>query len=196
MEGVRMARLRWRLRGAWQWPLFCLLVPVDGVLLQRLPVSGDGPGGIFPAVLLAGFLNLVVVAALAPLAGWLVRRRRPDLPRAVATDYAGAVLICALAAGLLAAGLVHRPMVTAERQDRLAQFGAVHDYIVSQAPEYRAGLGAADAVRLKEDLYRTCVPGPIADRPLCMFVETDQRPAGVTRDPDRTPNSEYRRGGF
>jgi hypothetical protein len=191
-----MARLRWRLRGAWQWPLFCLLIPLDGVLLDRLPISGSGPGGIVPALLLAGFLNLVVVAVLAPLVGRLWRRRRRDLPRAVAIDYAGAVLLCLLAAGVLTGGLVHRPRVIAERQDRLAQFAAVHDFIVSQAPEYRAGLPVTDSVRLKEDLYRACVPGPVADRPLCLFVETDQRPAGVTRDPDRTPNTEYRLGGF
>ena len=67
--------------------------------------------------------------------------------------------------------------------------GAVHDYVVAQAPQYRAGIGAAEAVRLEEDLYRACVPGPDPKRWLCLFVSTDQRPAGVSLDDDRAPNA-------
>ena len=41
------------------------------------------------------------------------------------------------------------------------------------------------------------VPGPDPARWLCLFVRTSQRPAGVTLDPDRSPNDAYRRhGGF
>ena len=54
-----------------------------------LPISGDGPGGVLPGVLLAGFANLILIAAVAPLAGHWLRRRRPDLPRVVAQNYAG-----------------------------------------------------------------------------------------------------------
>lgn len=198
MDEVRLTRLRWRLRGAWQWPLFGVLVPLDAVLLNELPVSGDGPGGIVPGMILAGFLNLFLVAVPAPLIGRRLRGRRPDLPRPVATDYAGAALLVAFSAGLVVAGLVHRPQVLEQRRDRLAQLGAVHDYVVSQAPRYRGGLTAADTVRLSADLYRTCVPGlSAADRPLCLFVETDQRPPGVRRDSEQVPNATYRgAGGF
>ncbi len=66
--------------------------------------------------------------------------------------------------------------------------GAVHDYVVAQAPAYRAGIGDAEAVRLEEDYYRACVPGPDPKRWLCLFVSTDQHPAGVTVDDDRAPN--------
>src|SRR5213076_1553554 len=80
MERASLTRLRWRLRGAWMWPAFVALTVADALLLHQLPIATDGVD-VVPALLLAGFLNLVVVAVAAPLAGRLLRRRRPDLPR-------------------------------------------------------------------------------------------------------------------
>lgn len=184
----RITRLRWRMRGAWLWPMFIALTLAEGVALHLLPVSGDGPGGVVPGVLLAGFANLIGVAVIAPLAGARLRRRRPDLPRVIADNYAGTALLCAGAVAIVVAGLVHRPQVLAEHEDRGAVVGAVHDYVLAQAPAYRRGIGATEAVRLEDDLYRACVPGPDPARWLCLFVSTDQRPAGVTVDGDRSPN--------
>ncbi len=197
VERVWRRRLRWRLAGAWMWPAFAVLTVVDGVVLALLPFYGDGPGGLVPALLLAGFLNLLVVAVLAPLGGRTLRRRRPDLPRMVAADYAGAWMLTSIAALLIAGGLVHRPSVAAEGEAEQAVAEAVHDYVVASAREYRAGLSAIDAMRLEPDYYRACVPGDDPRRWLCLFVGTDQDPAGVTRDPDQAPNAVYRRhGGF
>jgi hypothetical protein len=190
------ARIRWRMRGAWLWPSFVVLTLAEGVALEVLPIAGDGPGGVVPGVLLAGFANLICVAAVAPLAARRLRRRRPDLPRVIADNYAGTALLCAVAAGILALGLVHRPSVLAAEEDQRAQASAVHDYVVAQAPQYGPGIALADAMRLEDDLYRTCVPGPDPKRWLCLFVNTEQRPPGVTLDHDRAPNSGYRRGGF
>src|SRR3954452_17135708 len=115
MEQVWASRLRWRLRGAWQWPLFGALVVVDAIVLHELPLAGDqGPGAI-GALLLAGFFNLVAVAVAGPLGGLLLRRRRPDLPAVIASDYAGTTAMLALAAVLLTIGLVHRPAVSEDR---------------------------------------------------------------------------------
>jgi hypothetical protein len=194
-ESLWLTRVRWRMRGAWMWPLFVALTLAEGVVLEVLPISGDGPGGVVPGALLAGFANLICVATLAPLAGRRLRRRRPDLPRVIADNYAGTALLCAIAAATLALGLVHRPSVLAERADRRAQFAAVHDYVAAQAPDYRAGIALADAIRLDDDLYRTCVPGPDPKRWLCLFVNTNQHPAGVALDNDQTPNAGYRQGG-
>ncbi len=185
-------RLRWRLKGASQWPAFVLFTTVEGILLNELPLSGDGPGGLIPGVLLAGFANLFLVAVVAPLGGRLVRRRAPELPKAIATDFAGTAIVGLGFLVVLAAGMIHRPAVLEERQDRLAQFAAVRTYVEAQAPERRAFLTSADTIRLSDDLVRTCVPGPDPERPLCLFVETDQRPPGVTRDNDLSPNSSYR----
>ena len=134
---------------------------------------------------------------MAPLAGHRLRKRRPDLPRVVAQNYAGTALLVGCAAAFLAGGLIHRPQVLAAEDDLRAQAAAVHDYVVSQAPEYRAGIALLDPLRIEDDLYRTCVPGPDPKRWLCLFVNTGQRPAGVTLDHDRAPNSGYRGpGGF
>ncbi|HWI73270.1 MAG TPA: hypothetical protein VNT55_15040, partial [Baekduia sp.] len=68
-EALWARRLRWRMRGATLWPAFAVAVVADGVLLNELPISGDGGPGLFAAVILAGFANLIVIAVLAPLAG-------------------------------------------------------------------------------------------------------------------------------
>jgi hypothetical protein len=197
MERVWHRRLRWRLRGAWQWPAFVSLTVLNGIVLARLPFYGEGPGGVIPGVLLAGFLNLFAVAVLAPLVGGAVRRARPDLPRIVARDYAGTAVLAAIAALLLAGGLLHRPAVADEEGDERAVVGSVHDYVLTQAPEYRDGLGAIDALRIVPDQYRACVPGDDPSRWLCLIVSTDQHPPGITVDHDQAPNSTYRRhGGF
>jgi hypothetical protein len=197
VERVWHRRLRWRLRGAWQWPAFTVLTLVDGAVLASIPFYGSGPGGLVPGVLLAGFANLFAVAVLAPPAGRALRRRRPDLPRLVATDYAGAWLLAAITALLLAGGLLHRPALAEQSGDEQAVLAATHDYVVARAPEYRAGLHAIDAMRLEPDYYRACVPGPDPRRWLCVFVSTEQQPPGITRDTDQAPNASYRaHGGF
>jgi hypothetical protein len=191
VERVWHRRLRWRLRGAWQWPAFVALTVVDGVLLAVLPFTGDG-STLMAGLLIAGFINLFAVAVLAPVAGRALRARRPDLPRLIARDYAGTAALLAVAALLLAGGLAHRPAVQGERDDERAAVAGVHEYVLGHAPAYRGGLRAIDALQLEPELYRACVPGRA--RWLCLFVSTDQRPAGVTLDPDRVPNSAYPRG--
>jgi hypothetical protein len=187
-RSVWLTRTRWRMRGAWLWPAFVVFTVAEGIALELLPISGEGPGGVVPGVLLAGFANLIAVATLAPLAGRRLRRRRPDLPRIIADNYAGTALLCVIAAGTLALGLVHRPRVLAEQADHGAVAGAVHDYVIAQAPAYRPGIGSAEAVRVDDELYRACVPGPDPKRWLCLFVNTRQRPAGVAVDSDRVPD--------
>jgi hypothetical protein len=195
-DSVWVTRMRWRMRGAWLWPAFIVLTVMEGIALEVLPIAGDGPGGVVPGVLLAGFANLFAVALLAPFAGGRLRRRRPDLPRPVADNYAGTALLCAIAAAIVGLGLLHRPTVQAEHAAQGAVAGAVHGYVVAQAPAYRGGIDAAEAVRIEEGVYRACVPGPDPKRWLCLFVNTRQRPAGVALDKDRAPNSSYRAGGF
>ena len=196
MERVWHRRLRWRLRGAWQWPLFLVLTLVDAIVLVLLPAYRGGPEALFPAVLLAGSANLLALVLLAPPLGRLLRRRRPDLPRIVASDYAGATLLVAIAGLAVGAGLLHRSAVREEEAREQAVAAAMHDYVVTQAPEHRAALGSIDAIRLEQDHYRACVPAQ-ERRWLCLFVTTDQQPPGVTRDTEEVSNSSYRPyGGF
>ena len=140
-EALWQTRLRWRLRGAMLWPAFVAAVVIEAVLLDRLPVSGDDGPGLFAAVLLAGFANLVVVAVAAPLAGRWLRRRRPGMPPVIATDRAGAVLVAAGGALVVALGLLHHSSVQAARADLSAQATSARRFVVNQAPrEFQANV--------------------------------------------------------
>jgi hypothetical protein len=190
----RWRRLRWRFRGAWQWPAFLALTALDAIVLAVLPFYEPGPGGLFPALLLAGFANLVAVAVVAPLLGRLVRRRRPDLPRVVARDYAGTMLLVAGFVLVVVGGVAHRPAAVAADADRAAVLAGVHAYVLGQEPSLRGRLGETDVLLLVADYYRACVPRRQPRRWLCLFVSTDQRPAGLTVDPSETSNAEQRVG--
>jgi hypothetical protein len=197
VERLWWPRLRWRMRGAWQWPVFVVLTVVDAVLLTELPFYDRGPGSLVGGLLLAGFANLLLVAVVAPLAGRRVRRMRPDLPRPVAADYAGTASLGLLTLALLAGGLLHRPAIAAENADIAAVVASMSTYVGQQEPAYQSRLHAMDALRIEEDLYRACVPGPEPDRWLCAFVNTAQQPPGVTVDKDQAPNASFRlHGGF
>ena len=201
MEGVERVwrrRLRWRMRGAWQWPAFTVLTLADGILLVILPPYDGAPENMFPAVLLAGFVNLLAVAVAAPALGSLVRRRRPDLPRMIASNYAGAGLLALITALFVAGGLVHRSAVQAEDAREQAVAGAMHDYVLAQEPQLRGSLGSIDVIRIDRDYYRACIPGADPRHWMCLFVTTDQQPPGVTRDTEEVGNGPAYRpyGGF
>jgi hypothetical protein len=189
MEQVWLSRMRWRLRGAWMWPTFLAATVFDAVLLAELPVAGDSGPDLFGGLILAGFFNLVAVAVAAPLLGLLVRRRRGSLPRMVATDYAGTVLVLVVTVGILAAGLIHRPAVQETERARAAALAAAQRYVLMRAPQaYRANVALADTSQLDGSLFRACTPGARPDRALCLFVDTSQAPPGVTLDRSRAPN--------
>ena len=188
-ERLWARRLRWRMRGAWQWPAFALLTVVDAVVLHLLPLAGEAIGFV-PALLLAGFFNLAAVAILAPLGGMALRRRRPGLPRIIADDYAGTSLLVAVALLLLAGGIAHRPAVVDQRDAFAAQSAQVRRFVLSQAPQqFRRNVDRADTWKQGPDLYRTCVPGPDPRKHFCMIVNTDQHPPGVVVDRDQQPNA-------
>jgi hypothetical protein len=191
MEAVWLRRMRWRTRGAWQWPAFAAFTVGEAALLHELPLSGSHTG-VVGGLLLAGFLNVAAVAVLGPLAGLWLRRRRRDLPRVVAADYAGTAMLGLVFAGLLAGGLAHRPAVQEAERDFAAQSAAVRMWVAHNAPAaYRADVDHADTWRLEADRYRTCVPGPDPRRALCLLVNTDQSPPGIAVDPSRAPNSTF-----
>lgn len=180
-----MGRLRWRLEGALQWPLFVVLTVADAVLLKVLPISGTGPP-LAGAVLLAMFFNLVAVAVLGRLAARAVRRRRPEMPRVVAEDRGGVALLCAVTVTLVAGGLIHNPEADEAAAAKRSQAEAVRAYVLAHGTaEQRANVGAMDTQQHAEDFFRTCVPG---DPALCLLIDTSVDPPKVTVDPDRSPN--------
>jgi hypothetical protein len=182
-------RVRWRMRGALEWPLFASLTVIDAVVLHAWPIAGDAIG-LVPAFLLAGFFNLVAVAAVGPLAGWLLRRRRPSLPKIIAEDRATSALLVLVTVLLVAGGLAHRPAVDAARDDFAVQRAAVIRYVHRQAPaQYLRHLDRIDTWKQAPGLYRTCVPGDDPDRHLCLLVDTRGHTVGLRRDPDQQPNA-------
>lgn len=192
-----LRRLRWRLRGAWLWPTFVAATLAETVLLRWLPVQGESTRWISGA-LAAGCLNLVAVVVLGGLGGWLLRRRRPDLPAVVASDYAGTAALAVVALGLVVAGLVHRPQIADRRAAFDEQLLAVHRWVTQHGDDHaNAHVSRADTVLVDDDLYRTCVPGPDPKRWLCLIVDTSVSPPAVRRDPSREPNARFSpRGGL
>ena len=195
---MTLTRLRWRLRGAWLWPAFFALTVLDALVLGWLPIAGDDGTAFIPGLLLAGLLNLRAVALVAPLVGRRLRRRRPDLPKVVADDYAGAALVVLVALGLLGAGLAHRPTLLEARHDAAVQQLAAREYASRFAPaEFRANAAYSNSLKLEDDLYRTCVPGDDPKRWFCVYVDTDSTPPGITRDDNRQSNASLNApGGF
>lgn len=190
VERVWRNRLRWRVRGAWLWPTFAAGLVVDALLLELLPIAGDDGPGLFAALLLAGVLQLVVVAAGTQLAGRLVRRARPTLPKIVADDRAGTALLVALGVTFLTLGLSHRGAIDAERTAFAVQADAARAFVLANAPpEFRDHVDRMDTWKLRRDHYRTCAPGADRRHAFCVYVFTDQDPARLVADPDRTPNA-------
>lgn len=202
-ESIWRARLRWRLRGAWQAPAFVGFTLLGALLLNRLPIAGDKGLDPIGGFLLVGFANLAVVGLVAPLLARLARRRRPShVPLSVRQDRVATSTMALLALVLLVAGVLHRSAVTESKREFAEQLQVVRAYVAHQAPpEFRAGVGLESVWKQKDGFYRTCVPGPDPQRSLCLYVETDGIPT-VTRDPDMQSNSKIagadnpgRRGG-
>ena len=194
---ARFERLGWRLRGAWLWPTFVAATVLEMALLHWLPVQGDATGWV-AALLVAGCLNLIAVALMGGIGGTLLRRRRPDMPKVVADNYAGTAVLGIVAAGLLVAGLAHRPAIVERRDAFAAQSRAVRRWVAANGDAHaRAHVALADSLLVDENLYRTCVPGRDRKRFLCVIVDTTQSPPAVKRDRSRESNSIFNsRGGF
>ena len=173
------------------WPVFAACLVADVVVMTALPPWGDGLG-VGDSFLASGAFNLVVVAALAPLAGHALRRVRRDLPRVVAVDHAGTALLLVVTLALLALGLLHRPHVLDVQRSFAAQSMAMRRYLAAHAaPQFRRHADRADSVRLGRDVYRTCVPGDNPQWALCLFIDTSSSPPRVHADTDHAPNRRY-----
>lgn len=192
-----MERLRWRLRGAWLWPTFVVATVLEMGLLHWLPVQGDATGWV-AALLVAGSLNIIAVALVGGIGGIVLRRRRGDMPRVVADNYAGTAVLGLVAVALLVAGLLHRPMVADRRAAFAAQSLAVRLWVAAHGDAFsRAHVAHADSLLIEGNLFRTCVPSRDPKRWLCLVVDTGRSPPVVTRDLSSEPNALYNaRGGF
>jgi hypothetical protein len=173
MDDARLARLRWRQRGAWMWPAFVALTIADGIIWHLLPPAGDSEA-VYGAILLAGAFNLLAVLLLSRPLGALLRRRRPDLPSLIARNYAGTGAIAAVTVIVLAVGLSHRSDLLANRAAMADAIARARAYIGDRAPaEFRRNLGATDTYVIEPgSVYRTCVRSATRARTYCVVVRT------------------------
>jgi hypothetical protein len=186
-----LKRLRWRLRGAWLWPAFWALTVLECALLHWLPVQGDATGWV-AALLVAGCLNLLAVVVVGGLGALVLRRRRPDLPKVVADDYAGRAALALVAASLLGAGVANHPAIEHRRAGFAQQSAAVRAWVAVHGDAVaRANVARADSIMLDDDLYRTCVPRLDPKRSLCLVVDTSRSPPAIRRDRSREPNTGF-----
>lgn len=200
------SRLRWRLRGAWMWPVFVVVTLVDGFVLHELPPLRFGFSevglSLITGILIATFGNLILIGAVAPwLARRLVRRQQAAPPvtgqalREVTADRVGTVLLLVGFLGVLASGLASIPVINGETDDRNRAARALVDYVQLHAPgEIRrnSDQGAVETARLGDGYFRSCIPFDDRDRWYCLLIDVNGR-TRVRKDPSAESNANPRR---
>jgi hypothetical protein len=190
-------RLRWRIRGAWQWPVFAVLTVVDGVIIHLLSPTG-GRVDVFLGVIIASFGNLLLVGLAAPwLARRLVERQRASAaatgvggaPEEVVHDRTGTALLCAGTIALAVAGLGLQPVVVSETEDTEENAQVVRAYVEAHASEeVNRNIDTANTIRLGSGFFRTCVALDDRTQAYCLFVDVNEDPPSIREDPNPAPN--------
>ena len=168
---TRLVRLRWRRAGAWLWPAFVAFTIVDAVIGHDLPPAGSTET-LFAAALLGLFLNLLGVLFLSRPLGWALRRVRPDMPQVVARDYGGTIVVLALTATLVLAGVTHRPAIQASQRAMQDAIARAQAWIGDRAPdEFRRNLQMVSLLAIQTGtIYRACVPNVENTKSYCVVV--------------------------
>lgn len=202
-------RLRWRMRaGSWLWPAFALAVLADAAILHFLPPVGseqqiNAPTGLnlLGDVIVAGFTNLFLVAAIAP---WLAKRlsaRGPDRdgpapPYEVHLGRTAATLMACGALGLIIVGLGNRPLIVSETKATETNARLVRQWVQANGTaEMKRNIETANTARLASNFFRTCISNDHRTRYTCFFVDTKVDPPKLSRDSDARPNSVVAPGG-
>lgn len=195
MERATLARARWRLRGAWQWPAFVALTLADAIIGHALPPTGETQS-VIAAALDGLVLNLLAVLLLRRPVGMLLRRARRDLPAVIARDYAATWAVLGVSAALLAAGLIHRSSVEAGRHAFSEAVARAQAWIGDRAPaQYRRRVDEMSMFEIQAgSVYRACVPGELAGRTYCVVVNVDRPWGRSVRFAGYEPNSAFGEG--
>jgi hypothetical protein len=190
MDGAWLARVRWRRRGAWLWPVFAVLTIADAVIGHELPPAGDTMEVVAAALLGCG-LNLAGVVVLSWPVSALIRRGRPDLPMVVARDYGGTLVVVLVTASLLAAGIAHRSTVLAHRDALREATARAEAWIGDRAPaEFRSEVASMSVFTIQEGrIYRACVSSAERARTYCVVVDDRQPFQHSVRPAGSEPNS-------
>jgi hypothetical protein len=133
MDAAPLVRMRWRLRGAWLWPSFVVLSVADAVIMHSLPPAGDSES-LVGGWALGAVVSLLGIVLLGGALGVVVRRIRPDMPRIVARNYAGAVITLAVTLAFLTAGLINHQTITSDHAALRDAAARAEAYIGVHAP--------------------------------------------------------------
>lgn len=168
---ARLVRMRWRRAGAWLWPSFIALVAADAAIGHALPPAGDTESPV-AAGLLALVANLLGVLLLSRPLGMLLRRIRPDMPKVVARDYGGTVVVLAVTAVFVVAGLAHRSTIAASRRATQDAITRAQAWIGARAPDqFRRNLQFVSLLAIQPGtIYRACVADATGTRSYCVIV--------------------------
>jgi hypothetical protein len=198
-------RLRWRLRGATQWPAFVVLTLVEGAVLDRLPPVSTTGLNFVDGVLIATFANLFLVGAVAP---WLARRLADRRAAALATagapppteaerdvikDRTATALLAVGLVAVIVAGLANRPVIVSETEATERNAEALSRYVARSGDEELVrNRDTANTIRLGEGYFRNCIARDDRERHLCVFIDTREDPPEVVVDDSAEPNTVYR----
>lgn len=204
-ERLWTSRLRWRLRGATQWPAFVALTIVDGLVLDLLPPVSTTGLNFVEGLLIATFANLFLVGAVAP---WLARRladRRAaalatagappptEVEREVIQDRIATALLLVGLVAVIVSGLANRPLIVSETDATEANAEALSRYVArSGDDELVRNRDTANTIRLGEGYFRNCIARDDRERFFCVFVDTRKDPPEVVVDDSAEPNTIYR----
>jgi hypothetical protein len=157
MDAAPITRMRWRLRGAWLWPSFVVLVLADGALESWRPVLSDH-GSVVGGLLQGSILSLIGIAVLSPLLGWALRKVRADMPKVVARDYAGTAICLFTTCLLLAGGVIHHHVAVADQRALEDASATAEAYIGDHAPQrFIADLHSLSVDEVQPpQIYRVC----------------------------------------
>ena len=178
------------------WPTFIAVTLVDALILHLLPPIGEGVSFV-PALLIATFGNLLLIAAVAP---WLAKRmwkRRPAAeagapPRAqleVLIDRIGTGLLVATIVGVAVAGLAARPLVVAETDAKERAAKKLYAYVQENGDdELRRNLEASDMDKWFDGYFRACIPADDRRSWTCYLIDVRTKHAKIKQDPSRVRN--------
>ena len=197
------SRLRWRLRGAWQWPAFAFFTLLDALLLEVLPPFSVARMDIVLGLLIATFGNLFLVGAVAPFLSRRLAERRhvapaatppPQVEREVLHDRVATALLAAGAVAVLVSGLANRPLTVSETEATEEVGRQMRAYVArTGSEELRRNLDTANTRRLADGYFRVCVARDDRRRHVCLFIDTNKDPTDVRRDPDASSNADFAR---
>jgi hypothetical protein len=191
----RLARMRWRRRGAWMWPAFVGLTVLDGVIGTLLPGEGDSTHFV-GAMLFGAAINLLVIVLLSWPLAFVVRRAKGDYPSFIARDYAGTFLLSLVTVVLLVVGLAHQGAVDADQTDMHNAIVRAQAYIGDRAPaQFVSNLAYVNTFVIQpQSVYRMCVPSRNTVRTYCVIVRLNAPYSDSVSFSGYEPNAEFAQG--